>query len=367
MGRDKEEEMREIGTKIRIALTAVLISCVPVAAQETREGVVEFDRTVCDFGDVLLSDGQLKCSFNVRNISDKPLVIYNVTTSCGCTDAQWTREPVQPGKSGIISATYTNDEGPYPFDKTLTVHISSLKKPVVLRLRGYSHEKKKSLSETYPVHIGNFGFRETEIKCGNLDMGESKSTAVKVANLSGKPQKLTFSGMAPGLSLLVSPNPVPASGVATLTCTVTSRDGVWGRNAYTAVLEGTDGGKITVTAFTKENFDNLTREQKDAGSRPMFKESTFSFGKIKKGTKVKAEWEFSNVGKSDFIVHKADADKPGCKVSSIPRTSPGGKGRFTAELDTAQLPEGEVLVIVTLTTNSPIRPIVNLFIAGWIE
>ena len=28
---------------------------------------------------------------------------------------------------------------------------------------------------------------------------------------------------------------------------------------------------------------------------------------------------------------------------------------------------GETLAIVTLTTNSPLRPIVNLFIAGWLE
>ncbi|MGN0188973.1 MAG: DUF1573 domain-containing protein [Candidatus Cryptobacteroides sp.] len=359
--------MREIGIRICVTILAAVCSASLMSGQEVREGAVEFDRTVCDFGDVLLSDGPLKCSFNVKNISDKPLVIYNVTTSCGCTDAQWTREPVQPGKSGVITATYTNDEGPYPFDKTLTVHISSLKKPVVLRLRGYSHDKKKSLSETYPVHIGNFGFREAEIKCGNLDMGESKSTAVKVANLSGSPQRLSFSGVTPGLALQVSPNPIPASGVATLTCTVTSQDGVWGRNCYTADIVGTAGGKVTVSGFTKENFDNLTKEQKDAGSRPMFKESTYSFGKVRKGTKVRASWEFSNVGKSVFIAHKADADKPGCKVSQIPQVPSGGKGSFTAELDTAQLPEGEVLVIVTLTTNSPLRPIVNLFIAGWIE
>ena len=359
--------MREI--VLKTLHTVVLALCITflMSAQEVKEGMVEFDRTVCDFGDVLLSDGPLKCSFNVRNISGKPLVIYNVSTSCGCTDAKWTKEPIQPGKSGIISAEYTNDEGPYPFDKTLTVHISSLKKPVVLRIRGYSHEKKKSLSETYPVHLGNFGFRETEIKCGNLDMGESKSTSVKVANLTDRPQQLTFSNLSPGLSIQVSPATIPASGVATMTCTVTSRDGVWGKNIYRATVNGTNGEKISVNAFTKANFSNLTREQKDAGSRPMFKESTFSFGKVKKGTKVTASWQFSNVGKSDFIVYKSDTDKPGCRVQSVPKVAPGGKGGFNAELDTAGLPAGEVLVIVTLTTNSPIRPIVNLFIAGWIE
>jgi hypothetical protein len=31
------------------------------------------------------------------------------------------------------------------------------------------------------------------------------------------------------------------------------------------------------------------------------------------------------------------------------------------------MPEGEMLTIVTLTTNCPLRPIINLFVAGWIE
>ena len=97
------------------------------------DGVVRFDKTIHDFGDVTLGQGALNCAFTATNISDKPIVIYNVVSSCGCTGVKWTREPVLPGKSGKISATYSNDEGPYPFDKTLTVYISNVKKPIVLR------------------------------------------------------------------------------------------------------------------------------------------------------------------------------------------------------------------------------------------
>ena len=46
---------------------------------------------------------------------------------------------------------------------------------------------------------------------------------------------------------------------------------------------------------------------------------------------------------------------------------PGDEVTFRVHLDTAGLPLGEHLTTVTLTTNSPSRPIVNLFIAGYIE
>jgi Protein of unknown function (DUF1573). len=104
--------------------------------------VVEFDRTVHDFGDISVNDGPVTCTFTVKNIGKEPIAIYEVVTSCGCTDAQWTREPLQPGKTGTITGTYKNEDGPVPFDKTLTVYIAGVSKPVILRMRGVVHEKK---------------------------------------------------------------------------------------------------------------------------------------------------------------------------------------------------------------------------------
>jgi hypothetical protein len=124
--------------------------------------------------------------------------------------------------------------------------------------------------------------------------------------------------------------------------------------------------KIGFWAFTREDFSGLSSEEKRNGPRPTFKESTYSFGKVRKGEKVTASYTFKNDGKSVFKVYKVDAD---AKIASvrIPDTAPGGSMSFKVELDTADMPKGESLTIVTLTTNSPLRPIVNLFIAGFIE
>lgn len=354
------------------------ISIAAVHAQEKIGGKVEFDRTVCDFGDVMLSDGPLHCTFTMKNISDKPVVIYNVVTSCGCTDVTWTKEPVMPGKTGTISSTYTNDEGPYPFDKNLTAYISGISSPVILKLRGISHDRKLSLEEMYPVRFGALGLRSAQLKCGNLEQGGYRSDDVKVANLSSSPMKITFSGITPGLAVDVTPNPVPARSTADLSFTVTADRSRWGKNFYhaTPVVNGKtysaseDGQKtesISVYAFTKENFSSMTKEQRENGSRPVFNSSTYSFGKIKAGTPVKATFSFSNIGKADFKVYKADVDWPDAASSSIPAVKCGMKGSFDVTLDTSTMPAGEALVIVTLTTNSPSRPIVNLFITGWIE
>ena len=347
------------------------------SAQEKIGGTVEFDRTVHDFGDVMISDGPVRCTFTMKNISNGPVVIYNVVTTCGCTDVSWTKSPILPGKTGTISSTYSNDEGPYPFDKALTAYISGIGNPVVLRLRGVSHEKRLPLDEMYPVHFGSLGMKSTELKCGNLEQGMQRSDEVLVANLSDAPIRVSFADVTPGLSLKVSPNPVPPHGTASLQFTVTADRQHWGKNRHyatplvdgkqEAVTGAENGGRLTVHSFTKENFSSLTKEQRDAGSRPMFTSSSYSFGRIKAGTPVDATFSFRNIGKDDFRTYKVDIDAENATHTDVPTVKCGYDGSFKVHLDTGDMPEGETLVIVTLTTNSPSRPIVNLFITGWIE
>ena len=124
---------------------------------------------------------------------------------------------------------------------------------------------------------------------------------------------------------------------------------------------------IGIWAFTKENFSGLTQDQKADGPRPKFAESTYSFGKIKRGETVHATYTFKNEGKECFCVYKVNADARKWSHSTIPAAMPGEEVSFRVHLDTEGLPLGEHLTIVTLTTNSPLRPIVNLFIAGYIE
>ena len=101
----------------RLILSVMLLLCVsiagnvPMRAQNVFEQTVSFDRIVYDFGDILLSDGPLDCSFTMKNISDRPVVIHRVVTSCGCTEPTWTEAPIRPGETGEIKVVFTNRFG----------------------------------------------------------------------------------------------------------------------------------------------------------------------------------------------------------------------------------------------------------------
>ncbi len=378
-----------------------LVSAQGSGKDNTFGGAVRLDKTVHDFGDILVSDGPVTATFMVKNVGDKALLIYNVVSSCGCTNVEWTRKPINPGGTGTIKATFKNDEkGGYPFDKSLTAYFSGLKKPVVLRLRGVTHEKRLSLEELYPVRFGNLAFKKVDIKGGNLSQGQQKSGTVLVANLGNKPVTVGFSEVSEGLSLRVSPDPVPAKSTARLDYTVTADRSHWGKNYYYAtplvdgrqykavvsptsekepVAAGAEAivadpnpelgvgkSRIGIFTYTKENFSNLTEKERNDGPNPMADESTFSFGKVKAGTKVDCKFTFANKGKAPLRIYKVDSESSHVKAQPFADVPAGGKGELEVTFDTKGFPAGECLIVLTLTTNSPLRPIINLYLTGWV-
>lgn len=128
--------------RIVTSISALLIAGACMFAQ-TDFGAARFDGTVHDFGKVDTRDGAVSCTFTVTNISDAPLNIFAVTTTCSCTSAEWTRADIAPGEAGTITVTFTNDEGPYPFDKTLHVYLSGFDRPVILHVKGTAFTGKK--------------------------------------------------------------------------------------------------------------------------------------------------------------------------------------------------------------------------------
>lgn len=356
-------------------ILAILVSIFTGWAQEKIGNVLEVDKTIHNFGDIMLDSGPVSCSFTFKNISDKPVVIYNVISSCGCTDVNWTKEPIRPGKQGNVSVTYSNDEGPYPFDKTITMYVSDINKPVLLKVRGNCIAKAMPLEELYPVAYGPLAMKTSSMMCGNVEQGEQKSDRVMVANLSNSPITVNFGDISEHLDVTVSPNPIPARGTAEMKYTVTAAQGLWGKNRYWATpqingkaYKNADGdSRICMTAFTRENFSRMSEEEKDNGPMPKFTTSTFQAGKVKQGETVHAEFTFTNDGKTPFNVYKVDADACRWSHSDIPSCNPGQKISFRVHIDTSKMQKGEMLIIVTLTTNCPLRPVINLFVAGWIE
>ena len=363
-----------------VVLFSLLFSCLTaVSAQEyyKEADVIRFDKKVHDFGDVMIAEGPVSCIFTFTNIGTQPIVVHNVISSCGCTTPEWTREPVRPGATGTIQATFSNDQGPYPFDKTLIVYVgvgaSSLDRPVVLRLRGVAHEKKKDLDELFAVSIGSLGLRKTETSIGYIDQGVVKSDQMQVANLSRSELTVETAWATPGLTVTVTPNPIPARSMARLTYTVNPAEmgrTAWGKQRFEAAFrlngrEETD--KLTITSVIKDNFDRLSKTEIERAGVPVIDRSYYEFGEVKKGASVTATYSIRNKGKNPLVIHQVEGQAGVSTVlTTMPVTvKPGGKAEVKVRLDSGALDyAGEVIEVLTVITDAPSKPILNLFITG---
>lgn len=72
--------------------------------------------------------------FEFTNSSDAPVIVTNAQASCGCTVADYPKEPILPGKSAKITATY-NAAAKGVFTKNVTVYIQN-EDPKVLYFNG---------------------------------------------------------------------------------------------------------------------------------------------------------------------------------------------------------------------------------------
>lgn len=359
--------------KIFIIIVNVLfLGTLHVTAQNEFEGVVRFDKTVNDFGDFLVTDGEKTCTFTFTNISNKPIVVHRVISSCGCTEPTWDKAPIRPNEKGTIRVTFKNDQGPYPFDKAITTYISDLSKPIVLRIRGVVTEKKKTLEEQFSYKAGAFGMRKQVMGLGQISQGLTRSETIEVANVSSKEIKVDFTDMTPGLTLTLQDNPIPAKSKTVMTYSVNTSatsQKLWGMTDFTASVKVNgflQREKVKVETLIKENFSGYTQEEIKSGALPQFNTSSLTFSTCKAGQAQTMIFTCKNIGKETLTIYKVDSSEPGCTFK-YPESIPSGEsGRLEVTIDTKGM-EGEVLYILTLITNAPIRPMVNVFITGNVE
>jgi hypothetical protein len=77
--------------------------------------------------------------FIVKNTWDVPLVIKDISASCGCTVPEWDKKPVKPGDKTVIKVKVTPDGAGY-FRKTVTLFCNTEKGAVSLIVKSMVKE-----------------------------------------------------------------------------------------------------------------------------------------------------------------------------------------------------------------------------------
>ncbi len=350
----------------KAAVFALTLLCSAMLVAQPR--TVEFNKTVHDFGDIMLNSGHHKYTFTFKNISKQPVVVQTVISSCGCTTPVWTKSPVMPGNSGKLEVTFLNDQGPFPFDKSLTVYLTGEPRPITLRIKGVVHDKPKSLKQLFPENFGGISLRSSLTDFGNIAQGDIKTEVIEVANTSGRAIDAGFISKSKGLSLVVNPSKIPAGGKAELSITLNTKEEIkWGSAVYrySAVVNGREvpESELRVTANIRDNFSSLTKEETESAPVPMANSSSFDFGRVTQGEVVNTSFKIRNLGRRDLVIYKIDTTDETITAKYPSKIAPGATGVVDVRLELSGSP-GERGHILSLITNSPSRPVMNLIITG---
>jgi PHD/YefM family antitoxin component YafN of YafNO toxin-antitoxin module len=126
-----EEELKEIRQEEAERL----------AEEQANSTTLKFDKLRHDFGNVK-PDSDNTTLFEVTNTGKRPLIISDVSASCGCTTPKKPEGPIAPGKSDVIEVTFHPKPGQVnEIIKTVTVTANTMEKVHSLEIRAFVKEK----------------------------------------------------------------------------------------------------------------------------------------------------------------------------------------------------------------------------------
>ena len=100
------------------------------------EDKITINKTVHDFGTIKEAGGSVSATFIITNNTKEPVVLTRVTTSCGCTASDWTKEPIEPGKTGEVTVTFNPRGRSGLFEKSITITTTGNPIQFVVRIKG---------------------------------------------------------------------------------------------------------------------------------------------------------------------------------------------------------------------------------------
>lgn len=119
-----------------IALLAIILSAGTLSAKGSGKASMKFEQTTHNFGTIKENGGAVTCEFPFVNEGQGNLVIFNATAECGCTRPTYPKQPIAPGKSGVVKVTYNPIGRPGAFDKMVTIKTNGKPGKIRLKIKG---------------------------------------------------------------------------------------------------------------------------------------------------------------------------------------------------------------------------------------
>lgn len=343
-----------------------------LAISLSANGQLVFDSASWDFGSIRETDGRVSHTFTGENRGEKPLVILDVVTTCGCTVPQFSRQPIKPGDKTQITVTFDPTNRPGSFSKDLGIYSSERRKVATLTIQGSVAPRPKSIEEQYPVDAG-----------GGLRLGTSLCAFSYIYPDLLKQSSVTYANTSTR-TLFLDLNPQQTSGLLTIDYPRQIAPGEQGEinlsylNPSAKFQYGTQRDLLEVSIDGRSEgillmvhaigIDNPKDAPENAPVAEL-SENILKFGPVKRGGSVQqVRFTLRNTGGSPLIVRAVESNGKISTNLAAGQKIPAG-GAFTAEvaLDPRKHDYGVLTDHLMLIVNDPVRPMRRVRVTAIIE
>ena len=306
--------------------------------------------------------------YTITNTGDKPLVLTNVTTSCACSVASWTKTPIAPGEKGTVSATF-DAKALGHFEKTVGIYSNAQPSLVYLKFVGEVVQEVTDFTKTHPYAIGSIRLDRNEFAFPDAHRGEEPTLTFSVVNLSDRPYEPVLMHLPPYLKMEKKPNVVLKGKRGTVKLTLDTKQltdlGLTQASVYLARFAGdkvSEENEIPVSAILLPDFSRMT--EKDSLNAPSIHISEtnidLSIPLIKKN-KVSHDILIANAGKTPLVISKLQVFNSSVgvrlKKTVIP---PDGMTKLKVTIHKRDVGNKKHHLRILMITNDPLRPKVEI-------
>ncbi len=106
------------------------------SGRESTKGTprISFESVVHDFGRVIEGE-KITYAFKFSNSGNSNLLITGVTSTCGCTVPEFTKDPLNPGEKGTIKVTFDSSKRKGFQNKVVTVVSNTIPSTTELKIK----------------------------------------------------------------------------------------------------------------------------------------------------------------------------------------------------------------------------------------
>lgn len=348
--------------KTKTLLTIILAFGLSAAqAQEELNSAMVFETYEWDFGQINEADGVVQHTFRFMNISNNPIQIDNIATSCGCTTVLYSTQPVAGGEYGELTVSFDPSRSEGRVLREVEVFTKDRRNYASLMISADVTPIPMGLEQIYPFLLaGTVKTNSKNCPFGYITQGESVTRVVRVANVGDKASKLSVitTGNRYGMSV-ECPESIGPQEVVSIHVTY---DIPKGKNhfgmARDTIWVVADGAKSqTPIAVNAIRIEKLSIDDKKPKPVMRIEPAYIEFGEKSPGKIYKKTIVIGNTGNNDLIFRNVEPmEGTAISIESGQVIKPGKELKVTVAIANSHEPHSSTLGSINLTTNDPTRP-----------